>query len=136
MLPAVSPTSSVPLTPTNDDLLSSVKKLLKLDTNQGPGADGSHTHRDLARNSSNSEELSHKIIASLLLEIQQWQPLYVKDKDLLNRGTAIRILSEQGMAEVTVTNIIGEFDICTKCIYCGDKREKTLPPFLSFYDSL
>ena len=90
-------------------LLSRLKNLLRLD--EGAFATGTQ-QRDYSAmtRSSSSGSVAHasqQSIAPLLLEIQNWRPLYINNRELHLSGTATRILSELGMAEITITAATG-----------------------------
>ena len=50
---------------------------------------------------------SQESIAPFLLEMQDWRPLYINNRELHHTGIACRVLSELGMSEITITAATG-----------------------------
>ena len=53
---------------------------------------------------------SQDSIAPFLLEMQDWRPLYINNRDMHHTGIACRVLSELGMSEITITAATGSYD--------------------------
>ena len=63
---------------------------------------------------------SRQSIPPLLSEMQSWRPLYIYDKSLLHSGTAVKILSEYGLSEITVSS--------------STPAGENLSPFISYFE--
>ena len=66
--------------------------------------------------------LSQRSIAPFLLEMQDWRPLYINNREMHHTGIAGRIISELGMSEITITAATGSSALPHHVMLCHVRR--------------